>query len=111
MPDSVTQNPTQFVNTMKTRHVPQRPCPSHLVTSWLSPRGTRITLRPIRREDAAIEQAFIIALSPESRYFRFKGTLRDLSPLMLLHFTQIDYEHDMAFVTEIARDSSVSESE
>lgn len=101
MPDAVTQNPTQFVNTMKPRHVPQRPYPSHLVTSWLSPRGTLITLRPIRRKDAAIEQAFIIALSPESRYFRFKGTLRDLSPLVLLHFTQIDYEHDMAFVAVV----------
>lgn len=101
MPVTATQSTTQFPNAMKIRRAAQRPYPSHLVTSWLSPGGIHVTLRPIRREDAAIEQAFVIALSPESRYFRFMGTLRGLSPGMLLHFTQIDYEHDMAFVAVV----------
>lgn len=35
--------------------------------------GTRVLIRPIHKEDAAIERAFIKRLSPESRRMRFPG--------------------------------------
>jgi len=74
------------------------PYPPHLVTSWVSPAGMKVTLRPIHPEDAAMEQSFVASLSSKSRYLRFMSTLRALTPRMLLRFTQIDYEQDMAFV-------------
>ena len=37
-------------------------------------------------------------LSPAARYFRFMDTIRELTPQMLVRFTQIDYDREMAFV-------------
>jgi len=45
------------------------------------------------------------SLSTESRYFRFMDTLRELTPQMLLRFTQIDYDREMAFVATVQADA------
>jgi acetyltransferase len=52
-----------------------------------------------------MEQAFVRRLSPASRYFRFMGALRELTPAMLVRFTQIDYDREMAFVA-VRRDNT-----
>jgi acetyltransferase len=75
-----------------------QPYPDHLVQRLTLGDGTLVTIRPIRPEDAEIEQAFVRNLSNESRYFRFMDTLRELSPRMLAHFTRVDYEHHMALI-------------
>jgi acetyltransferase len=80
-----------------------QPYPAHLISTWQSPQGERVTLRPIRPEDAAIEQAFVRGLSPESRRFRFMDGLRELTPRMLARFTQIDYDREMALVATVER--------
>ena len=79
-------------------HMAIHPYPAHLVTQWHPAEGPEVTLRPIRPEDAAIEQAFVQSLSAESRHFRFMNTLRELTPQMLARFTQIDYDREMAFL-------------
>lgn len=55
-------------------------------------------MRPIRPEDASIEQEFVDSLSDESKYFRFMHRMDKLTPLMLARFTQIDYDREMALV-------------
>jgi len=80
------------------------PYPAHLETRWQLADGTDVTVRPIRPEDAEMEQAFVRALSAESRYFRFMRTLAELTPEMLVQFTQIDYDSEMAFVACVARE-------
>lgn len=70
--------------------------------------GTAVSIRPIRPEDAAIEQEFVRKLSHESRYFRFMDTVRELSPRMLAHFTQVDYDRHMALTTVTERDGRES---
>ncbi|TAK42686.1 MAG: bifunctional acyl-CoA synthetase/GNAT family N-acetyltransferase [Betaproteobacteria bacterium] len=82
-------------------HMAIHPYPAKFVRTWQRPDGQTITLRPIRPEDAAMEQEFVKGLSDESRYFRFMNTLRELTPMMLVRFTQIDYEREMAFVAVI----------
>ena len=82
-------------------HMAIHPYPSKYVRTWQLPDGQVVTLRPIRPEDAAIEQEFVKSLSDESRYFRFMNTLRELTPMMLVRFTQIDYEREMAFIAVI----------
>ena len=82
-------------------HMAIHPYPSQYVTSWQLPDGRVVTLRPIRPEDAQIEHEFVKGLSSESRYFRFMDTLRELTPKMLVRFTQIDYDREMAFVATI----------
>lgn len=85
-------------------HMAIHPYPARLVTTWQPPGGELVTLRPIRPEDAEIEQAFVRGLSAESRRFRFMDTLRELTPSMLVRFTQIDYDREMAFVATVQRD-------
>ena len=82
-------------------HMAIHPYPAHLVGTWQPAQGPAVTLRPIRPEDAELERAFVRKLSPESRYFRFMDTLRELTPSMLVRFTQIDYDREMAFVATV----------
>jgi acetyltransferase len=72
--------------------------PQHLVQHRILFDGTPITIRPIRAEDAAMEQEFVRHLSKDSRYLRFMGTVRELPLNKLRFFTEIDYDRHMAFV-------------
>lgn len=82
-------------------HMAICPYPTYLVSHWQLNDGTEVTLRPIRPEDAQIEQAFVRDLSDESRYSRFLNMQQELSPLMLARFTQIDYDREMALIATI----------
>ncbi|MDO9064384.1 MAG: GNAT family N-acetyltransferase, partial [Sulfuricella sp.] len=79
-------------------HMAIYPYPSHLVTEWQLPDGTDITIRPIRPEDAEMVQEFVRGLSDEAKYFRFMNTMHELSQTMLVRFTQIDYDREMALM-------------
>lgn len=84
-------------------HMAIHPYPTHLETRWQLPDATDIIIRPIRPEDAQLEQNFVRGLSCDTRYFRFMETLEELTPSMLVCFTQIDYDREMALmaVTEV----------
>jgi len=79
-------------------HMAIYPYPTHLVSHWQLADGTDIIIRPIRPEDAQLEQDFVRGLSAESRYFRFMNSVQELSPSMLIRFTQIDYSREMALI-------------
>jgi acetyltransferase len=79
-------------------HLAIHPYPAHLSTFMQLSDGTDIVIRPIRAEDADMEQAFVRNLSPEARYFRFMNTLQELSQEMLVRLTQIDYFNEMALI-------------
>lgn len=82
-------------------HMAIHPYPAHLVEEWEQPDGRTITIRPIRPEDAEMEQNFVKHLSDESKYYRFMDTLRELTQSMLVRFTQIDYDREMALVATL----------
>src|SRR5512145_2546803 len=71
--------------------------------------GSQVTIRPIRQEDAAMEQDFVRHLSPDSRYARFMGTLKELPAGKLKYLTDIDYEHHLALVAVVRRDGRDTE--
>jgi len=75
-----------------------QPYPSHLVQRLTLADGTVATIRPIRPEDAGIEQEFVRNLSDESRYFRFRDAVRELSPRMLAQLTRVDYDRHLALI-------------
>jgi len=79
-------------------HLAIHPYPADLVSTLVLPGGESLMLRPIRPEDAAIETAFVDALSKDSRRMRFQGGIRHLTPAMLARFTQLDYDNEMALV-------------
>ena len=71
--------------------------------------GTHVIIRPIRKEDAALERAFIKRLSPESRRLRFLGQFNEASDDLVKSLTDIDYRRDVAFVALIHRDGEKRE--
>ena len=80
------------------RHMAIHPYPAELETELTPKSGQSLRVRPIRPEDAAMEQAFVAALSEQSRYMRFMQHLRGLTPQMLERFTQVDYDRELALV-------------
>ena len=60
--------------------------------------GSRVAVRPIKPEDAALETRFVDGLSAQSRYQRFLNQMAHLPPQLLARFTQIDYDREMALV-------------
>jgi acetyltransferase len=85
-------------------HMAIYPYPVHLIQEWQMNDGKVVTIRPIRPEDAELEQEFVKNMSDESRYYRFMDTLRELTQTMLVRFTQIDYDREMALVAMLADD-------
>jgi acetyltransferase len=79
-------------------HVAIEPYPAYLTRTVDVAGEGPLTVRPIRPEDAEIERTFVHDLSFDSRYMRFHTGLAELTPAMLVRFTQIDYDREMAFV-------------
>jgi acetyltransferase len=79
-------------------HMAIHPYPARLEQVVQLRDGTRLQVRPIRPEDAALEIAFVEDLSEQSRYTRFFISTHRLSPRMLARFTQVDYDSEQALV-------------
>ncbi|MEW8508624.1 MAG: bifunctional acetate--CoA ligase family protein/GNAT family N-acetyltransferase [Candidatus Thiodiazotropha sp.] len=79
-------------------HLAIHPYPVNLINRAQLPNGTNIVIRPIRPEDADLEQNFTRQLSDEAKYFRFMSSIQELTPEMLTRFTQIDYHNEMALI-------------
>jgi acetyltransferase len=60
--------------------------------------GTEYRIRPIRPDDAGRERAFILSLSPESRFQRLMYTMREPSPEFVARLVNVDQHRDMALV-------------
>ncbi|MFZ2853913.1 MAG: bifunctional acetate--CoA ligase family protein/GNAT family N-acetyltransferase [Rhodocyclaceae bacterium] len=82
-------------------HMAIHPYPAHLMQQSELPDGRTVTIRPIRPEDAELEQDFVKRMSDESKYYRFMDTIRELTQAMLVRFTQIDYDREMALIATI----------
>ena len=73
------------------------PYPAELVeTCTLG--GERLTIRPIRPEDAEAHGAFFRRLSPQDIRYRFFSAIRELSQEQMARLTQVDYDREMAFI-------------
>jgi acetyltransferase len=79
-------------------HMAIHPYPSELEGELKLRDGSTVLLRPIRPEDAALEQRFFGGLSEKSRYQRFLNQMAQLPPQLLARFTQLDYDREMALV-------------
>jgi len=90
-------------------HMSIHPYPANLVTHFQLPNGLDVTIRPIRPEDVDLERDLMHSLSDESRYFRFMRALQELTPEMLVRFTQIDYDHEMALIAVTQVDGKETE--
>ncbi len=90
-------------------HLAIAPFPRHLVRKLRLHNGQDAVLRPIRPEDAELEQRFVRSLSLESRHFRFLHGLAKLTPEMLVRFTQLDYDRELALIVTTTLDGVETE--
>ncbi|WMW81431.1 bifunctional acetate--CoA ligase family protein/GNAT family N-acetyltransferase [Undibacterium cyanobacteriorum] len=79
-------------------HLAISPYPSDREMEWPLRDGRVYTVRPLHPHDAEMLQELVRRLSPESRYFRFVSSMKELSERMLAKFTLIDYDREMALV-------------
>ena len=82
--------------------------PAHRSAAWRLPDGTPVTIRPIRAADLLLERAFVLGLSPRSRYQRLLSG-RQLLPGELKRLTDIDYRREMALIAIARIDGVVQE--
>jgi acetyltransferase len=90
-------------------HLAILPYPARYEQIWPMRGGGEYTIRPIHPDDAEMLQQLVHGLSPESRYFRFVSSLKELPPAMLSRLTLIDYDREMALVA-IHRESKTTDS-
>ncbi|WP_312854372.1 acetate--CoA ligase family protein [Paludibacterium denitrificans] len=78
------------------QHMAIMPYPTHMVQCATLNDQTKVMIRPVRPEDAQMQQEFVRNLSDESRYNRYLSSIKQLSQTMLVRFTQLDYDREMA---------------
>jgi acetyltransferase len=85
-------------------HMAFHPYPSDVGARWRLADGAWIGVRPIRPEDAEMEASFVRNLSDAARHFRFMIALKELTREMLVRFTQIDYDRELALVALVEQE-------
>ena len=93
--DQTTSTTTVNVNSKITTLPAPTDVPESMVTLL---DGSEVTIRALRKEDAQLERDFIRNLSPESRWMRFLGQVGEPSDSLIRKLTDLDYQHDMAFI-------------
>lgn len=86
----------------KYAHMAIHPYPAHLCQNWPMKDGSVIHVRPVRPEDAQLEQKFVTSMSEESRYFRFMdSSTKELPSSQLIRLTQVDYDRELGLIALI----------
>ena len=75
-----------------------RPDLTALIRHDVLPDGTRVLLRPLRPEDAALYPEFAAHVSREDARLRFFSAISELSEARIHELTHLDYERAMAFI-------------
>jgi acetyltransferase len=65
--------------------------------------GTEVLLRPIKPEDEPMEAEMLATMSEVTLRGRFFENLVNINHEMLVRFTNIDYDREMAIVAELTR--------
>jgi acetyltransferase len=75
--------------------------PFDLVDVWHARNGERVLLRPVHPQDLELAQAFVRELSPESRYNRFHGAIKELTAGMARWATHVDHDRHIALIAVV----------
>ncbi len=64
--------------------------------------GKIVFLRPIRPEDEPMEADMFKTFSEETQRFRFFGPIKNVTHELLIRYTQIDYDREIAIIAEMS---------
>jgi acetyltransferase len=81
-------------------HLVISPYPHEYVTRFTMRNGEDVVLRPIRPEDEPLEAEMFTTFSERTQRFRFFAPIRHTTHEMLVRYTQIDYDREMAIIAE-----------
>lgn len=81
-------------------HLVISPYPLEYVTEFIMTNGEKVVLRPIRPEDEPLEAEMFTSFSERTQRFRFFGFIKHTTHEMLVRYTQIDYDREMAIIAE-----------
>ncbi|MBN1896501.1 MAG: bifunctional acetate--CoA ligase family protein/GNAT family N-acetyltransferase [Candidatus Aenigmarchaeota archaeon] len=82
-------------------HMVISPYPKEYVTEFKMNDGRTAILRPIRPEDEHMEGEMFTKFSEQTQRFRFFELIKDITHDMLIRYTQIDYDREIAIIAEI----------
>ena len=82
-------------------HLIVTPYPRELERTVRLPNRRKVHLRPIRPEDEPLEAEMFRAMSPQTQRFRFFELIKDITHEMLVRYTQIDYDREIAIIAEM----------
>ena len=82
-------------------HMVISPYPKEYVAKFRMRDGKEAILRPIRPEDEPLEAEMFKTFSEDTQRYRFFHLITDISHDMLIRYTQIDYDREIAIIAEV----------
>jgi GNAT superfamily N-acetyltransferase len=80
-----------------------------LIHALRLPGGELVTVRPVCPQDSDTLQAYVRALSPDARYKRFFGPLRELPPAELDRVIHLDPPNQLGLIAQTRADGVIGE--
>ena len=82
-------------------HMVISPYPKEHVSTFKMKDGREALLRPIKPEDEPMEGEMFTKFSEQTQRFRFFELIKDISHELLIRYTQIDYDREIAIIAEV----------
>ncbi|HQP10312.1 MAG TPA: bifunctional acetate--CoA ligase family protein/GNAT family N-acetyltransferase [Candidatus Omnitrophota bacterium] len=82
-------------------HMVISPYPEEYIKKENLKNGQPVILRPIRPEDEPLEAEMFTNFSKETQRFRFFTLIKDITHELLIRYTQIDYDREIAIIAEL----------
>ncbi|MFH2027844.1 MAG: acetate--CoA ligase alpha subunit [Nanoarchaeota archaeon] len=82
-------------------HLVISPYPNEYITEFKLKNGKSVILRPIKPEDESSHAELLKTFSKETQRFRFFQDMEDITHEMLIRYTQIDYDREIAIIAEL----------
>ncbi|HAM89009.1 MAG: Acetyltransferase, GNAT family [Candidatus Falkowbacteria bacterium GW2011_GWC2_38_22] len=82
-------------------HLVISPYPKEYTYSFKLKNGKKVIIRPIRPEDEPMEAEMFASFSKESMKHRFIDDIKEVTHEVLMRFTHIDYDREIALIAEI----------
>ncbi|MCK5282422.1 MAG: bifunctional acetate--CoA ligase family protein/GNAT family N-acetyltransferase [Nanoarchaeota archaeon] len=86
-------------------HMVISPYPKEYITGFRMKNGKEAVLRPIRPEDEPLEGEMFTTFSERTQRFRFFQLIKDITHELLIRYTQIDYDREIAIIAEVEEES------
>lgn len=103
----VTLDETLFDKKVKPfSHLSISPYPREYIKEFKMNNGRKVLFRPIKPEDEPMEAEMLANTSNESQYFRFFGPMPKVTHEMLIRYTQIDYDREIAIMAEVEEEGA-----